>query len=806
MRKMKKIRLALAVLLVAAFFGGCLAFADDGGETTMFYNFDGYTADVGSRVFPDSNWTAFENGQYFRYGGFYDEAEDNYALKIPCGAEPTLLFGDLFTSGILHVSFRAKLSNDDLTPMFILYDGRLPGKTTLGGDNYSKTFRMNAGGDVGSLKYYYNGKSNGENLACWETVTSDITADFKDWHRFDIITTDMSLSGATINYYIDGRKINQDRITFTYSKGFKGFAVRVTPNTGSGYVLLDDVRIRRSFSETGIEGQLVGSSRVSRNSPTMQIVFSEGVDETLLTKENMSITNALNGSEITDFDILEKTKYSVKIGINTELSSGVYKFNLSSDIKGDISGESMLKGVEFRTEYKTAQIDMTFMNEEFTDYISTAENPVLPQGWFAAEETANTAVSAERQNGGGDTAFGVTDIAASREKQNFVFPFETPVTQNTEYEVSFDIFANNMCWYLGLAESGDITAGEDNTVSFVDDNAAIGMTSPNNGRIKYASGRSRNTSATVNNSLAAPAAQWNSVKIRVVPIAANSAKYYVSVNGGSEYEAETQRAFAQNKTIGLLMGFVPTRGGDNALYVDNIKVLARVNTFYPEIDGIKFLLYDGSELNLNGYVNPAMSQIVINFNTFIKEEGITDFVKLYEADCEKEYTYSIETVDSASVLTINTSGIIQPSQRYRLSINSGIESGYSSEVCSEIGEDKEFFTKMSYIFNLFENSFNEAEGEYTVKLAKNNNGSKKLTVAVAVYENIDKTVNGESVTFKKLKEFKYVPVIIGESETGVFEYICKANAAAESGNIAKAFLTEYPSLLTLEYDSSGELK
>ena len=804
--KMRKIKSALAFLLLLAVYAACPVFADDGGELTMFYNFDGYNAAAGSRVFPDESWSAFENGQYYKYGGFYDETEDNYALKIPCGAEPTLLFGDLFTSGRLHVSFRAKLSNDDLTPMFILYDGRLQGKTTLGADNYSKTFRMNAGGDVGSLKYYYNGKANGENLACWETVTSDISGDFKEWHRFDIITTDMSLSGATIDYYMDGKKINKDKITFTYSKGFKGFAVRVTPSTGSGYVLLDDVRVRRSFSETGIEGQLAGSSRVKRESPELDIILSEGVDSALLEKENMNITNALNGTEITDFDILEKTKYSVKIKINGSLSSGVYNFNLSSAVTGDISGLGMLKPVEFRTEYKSAEIDMTFMNEDFSGYISTAENPVMPSNWFASEETAvSEAVSSEGKDGAEDTAFGVFNISATREKKSFVFPFETPISDGREYEVSFDIFADNICWFLGLAENGDI---ENNAAGFKfeDANAAIGMTSPNNGRIKYAKGRSGNVSSTVDNALTAPTGQWNNVKLRVVPVSGNASKYYISVNSGDEYEVENQRAFALNKTVGISIGYVPTKDGDNALYVDNIKVSARVSTFYPEIDGIKFLLYDGSELNLNGYVNPAMSEIVIKFNTLVKEDGISDFVKLYEADSEKSYDYRLETENGASVLKINTSGIIQPSQRYVLDISSGIESAYSSEVFSEIGESKEFFTKMSYLFNLFENSFNETEGEYTVKLVKNNNSSKKMTVAIAVYENIEKNINGEQITFKKLKEFKYIPVVIKEEEAGIFEFFCKADNAAGTDICAKAFLTEYPGLLPLEYDSSGELK
>lgn len=797
---MKKAAICIiaALILYMPIFG---VYADDENEINMFYNFDGYNAAVGSGIYPDGNWTAAQiSGSYKNYGGHYDDETQNYALKVMHSAESSLLFNDIITSGKLHVSFMAKLSNNELKPMFHFYDGRDPGKTSLGVTDtsaYGKTIVLNGAG-AGTVQYYYQGTRL--DLACWTKNTSEITADFTQWHRFDLITSSMSSGEGSIDYYIDGIKVNSELVQFGYCKGFKSFSVRVgaTDNANENdYMLLDNVRVRRYFGDVGVEATINGGNRVSRDNPSFEVVLSEGVDMSLLTEGNITIKNTTSGMEVSNFEVLPEDEYSFKIKINESLSSGIYNVEIGG-VTGNITGMGMMHPAEFRTEYKSKEINSSYINFDFSDYTTTEETSCLPNGWYMeAEKTPTNLVDTDQE---GEKVFGVKNGGDRRRWTRYICPLDTEIPKNTPYDVYFKVNSDAIEWQLCLMDETQLTF-ENGEVTYYDTSSIVISVDEDGKVICCTDGESGDDEfATI------PVNAWNDFKLCVTP-KTETKVIYTLYNGdemlGSPIEAT--RNFGINNTVGLAIAYKATNNPPtNHIYIDDVHINAKREVIYPEVEEMSFLQYDGTELNINSPVTTAMSEINVYFNTFVNEESAVNCTKIYEGDSAIPYTYSFNTIGGKSVLCINIEGMLEPSLTYSIVIDCGIESGYTPEVKSEIRETRNLFTKINSVFNLFENSFNEVSGEYSVKFAKNDDKTAKFLIAVAAYETVSKEIDGSPRDFKILKEFKYIPVVIEETDKGIFEYKCKLDLDFRGLSI-KSFLVDYPKLITTEIGENGEI-
>ena len=589
MNRTKKLCLLFALVFVVSVSQTAFVFADSGKEINVFYNFDGYTQDPLNHIYPDDNWTYDMTvaGDRGKYGGYYDSETDNYIMLLKKGCEASLLFNEVINTGKLHISFVAKLDNTTTKPLIIMYDSGNPDISSVGGEYYSKLLFINYSAE-NVISYYDTGTS--DSLRSWKSKESSIDdMDLTQWHRYDFITNDMTqMASAKIDYYIDGRKINDDSILFGNSGGFKSLSFRLE---GTGDMHLDNLRIRRYYEDSGIEGNINGNTRVQRVDPEISVLLSECVDSNLITKENISIKNVTKETTVDNFDILEKTVDSFKIKINGELSTGIYNIKFSDNIIGQITGLAMLKPVKFRTEHKTVNVD-------------------------------------------------------------------------------------------------------------------------------------------------------------------------------------------------------------------------GIDIVVPEVETVKFFQYDGEEVAVNNLTTTGINKIEVTFNTAVNTESAAEHICLYADDALADYTITDDkTDDDRTVIYINIPKMLLPLQKYSFVISEGIESEYSAEVVSEVGEKYEFTTKYDKLFKIFENNYDIDTGEYTVKIVKNDSGSLKCTGVATAYSLINKEGSEGVKKYKQCKSTQYVPIVLNEDDIGVYEFKCilPEEVIAQGDVEVETFLVKYPSFNKLDMGSDGEI-
>ena len=86
MKKFKKLSLLCATLGIV-FATATTAFADDSKEIKKFYNFNDYTAEVGSDIMPDDNWDYLAQGSN-QFGSAFADDEHQRVLKANNGSAP----------------------------------------------------------------------------------------------------------------------------------------------------------------------------------------------------------------------------------------------------------------------------------------------------------------------------------------------------------------------------------------------------------------------------------------------------------------------------------------------------------------------------------------------------------------------------------------------------------------------------------------------------------------------------------------------------------------------------------------------
>ena len=288
---MKKIKnfaiccIALMIMLAAA-----VAYADDGKEINKFYNFNDYTAEVGSDIMPDENWDYLVRN-YNQFGSAFADDEHQRVLKALNYSEPNFYFGQSINTGNLHISFDSKFLSDSQRIYTIFYHQRkwgtatLPRRTETGTSGYSLLHMLN--GRVNEFAWFQKPGKDTTSMLGWDTMKSDKKVDFTQWHRYDIITSGLSGDDCYVNIYLDGEKMNETPIYFGASQGFHTIGFRHEIGTGSNPQgsYLDNVRIHRFSGEESLDMNITSDERVGLNDGMLKIHLSDFVDTGMLTKD-----------------------------------------------------------------------------------------------------------------------------------------------------------------------------------------------------------------------------------------------------------------------------------------------------------------------------------------------------------------------------------------------------------------------------------------------------------------------------------------------------------------------------------------
>lgn len=810
---MKKVSILIIIALLASVFSAWTAFADDSAEFEYYYDFEDYSAGLSSRVMPDENWSYEKtNGSRHKFGAYENPQTGDKSMQIAYGGEPILWFNRNVTEGKLHISFNFSFTGAGRRCLVMLYDGRKANDAyTIGVEDtyYSKAAYINS--PAGKLRWYQTdpGSDNAFSMIGWNAQTSDKEIEVGKQYRMDIITTEIGSSDASANYYLDGQPINETPVYFSQSKGFKALAFRCEGENDDSVMLLDNVRVNRFFGEEGITGTIKGSNQIPHENGELEIALSEQVDPTLLTPENITVTNRATGETVSGFDVINASADGFTVKFTETLKSGTYTLMLSDRVRGGVLNSKMTVPVEFRTEYRSERRYVEYLKLNFDDYTYApgAENPPsagednssLPEGFRNIGRLADTyAESVDGPGGGDDRALGFVNPPASRIPSRFIYTFEGAVAPLSEYEVSFDVKYENMYWYMYLLEPGD----DDADTEGYRENTAI-ATVNSGGNLYYAEQRTESRLRKISE-LTVPKNEWHTVKLKVVPQIGSGAKYKISVDGGAEYTFSVSRRFDVNSTEGIGFGYTPTGDRTGYLYIDNVSVSSTMDVLYPETESISFINYDGTVLSGTSVFTTLMSKIYIDFNTAVDEDSAKSKIRISGGENLK-YNIVFENIDGKTRAIAELPELLEKAEEYTVSVSEGIASKFSGDIISEVPITKNFTTKRDTSFRIFENEFDAAAKTYTAKFVKNTDDSGKYTVAAVGYKNVEKIINGTAVTVPQMVGISYKPLDITSETKGITEVILSVDFGTDCDS-CKAFLQTYPQLHNVYPGENNSIK
>ena len=788
---MRKVSFLLLAAVLLAGFVPFAAQADDGSVYMAFYDFEDYSAAHGSGIEPDENWGNVKylgNAGKSNYGSYYDGPEHGTVLRVTRSGEPNLFFGQVMRTGKLHISCDIKIIGNSLRAMFIGYDARNPDdpKTVSNADYYAWLIRLNSYN--GLVDYTYLGTSQRDEIDMGYTP--------EEWHRIDIVTTELSSTSPSLQYYLDGVLVNQETISIPANSLMKSFGLRADPNTGqtveeNDCILLDNVRVERYFGERSLTASAL-TEAVALQDGVLNVNLSEPVDPSRLTKSNVRITHMASGNSVDNFSIENASNGGFTVRFDGAIEAGRYQLMLQSGVVGDIFKSPMATPLIFRTEDAVKVVTSTFADEDFDDY--TAADGALPPGFVNLEGASFTPRSLSGADGTDDDhAFGFENEAAARTVTRFMYRFGTPVLSGSPFDVEFDVYAQNAYWYLYLGEEGDFDAGN------TDYNQNVAIATANSaGLIRYADSRSSIASGDIDSALTAPPGQWNHVRLSVIPNDSGSV-YRVSVNGGTEYEVTTQRRF-EGGVYGFGLGYIALSAGCDVRF-DNVKIEGTMNIIYPMVNTAAVYACDGSEIAAAGAATSLISHAVLEYNTRVDTETAKARIALRNRSgsavgCE----YLFEEMNDRTYVTLRFPALLDPGEQYTLTADAGVASAFDSEVTATDPFSLSFVTEDTADFKLFGEQLDTENGQYTISFAKNNDAEGRFYVAVCAVETVTRSIDGVETEVEQLKGIRYVPVDISAEDRGIFTYSVDAPFIAEEADI-RTYIWNWPSLTKVLTDS-----
>ena len=790
---MKKIKnFATCCIAVMIMLAAAVAYADDGKEINKFYNFNDYTAEVGSDIMPDENWD-YLVGRYNQFGSAFADDEHKRVLKSTNGSEPNFYFGQSINTGNLHISFDSRFLSDSQRFYTIFYHQRkwgtatLPRRTETAASGYSLLHMIN--GRVNEFAWFQKPGKDTTSMLGWDYLVSDKKFDFTQWHRFDMITSGLSGDDCYVNIYLDGEKMNETPIYFGASQGFHTIGFRHEIGTGSNPQgsYLDNVRIHRFTGEESLEMNIMSDERVALNDGKIQVHLSDFVEPTDLNKDNIKI-NKVGGSAVSNYTITPSADGGAfDIDFNGAIEPDRYEIRLVN-VKGKLTGAAPSDTLKFKTDFKRVEVDGSVYENDFDDYVS--EGGTLPSG-FSTSGDAKYAKSIDDQNGG--KAFGIQSEENSRTVQRYMTEFDSEILSDADGNIDFD-------FTVPTADTGDIRfylstpSDSGNNVQ----NAFLKVDAL--GDVYIADSATANPTKKADG-ITLESGKWHHVFAKVRTDSADGAKIELVFDNDETKAISYTSPYFSNKSIGGMgIGFIPKVGYSAA--VDNISVRTKMNLPCPEVINIKLFDNLGRELKTEEKVTAMTSYAEIKFNTLVTEDAdeLKKCIILNENTWTKDFDVSVVTnEDKTSTVICTFPQMLEEMSNYKLEVNAGIQSKLSDKVRSVLSDELSFVTDRTRALTI--NGLDE-DGNATseITFSKNDSTSADLLYGAAQYEYKKCMIDGVEVEVPVMKDFKFKRIVIDADFVGsLTESIdLPINGGSEDENTPKVenkyFLWKYPTL------------
>ncbi len=791
---MKKFLGIFAAVVMMISSAAVTAAAADDGEL-YFYDFADYDVEMSQGIGVDSYWQplALSGRNYIKSFGSFDlaDGEHDRVMLVKMGGEPSFLFPEMLTTGKLRVSFDGRLTTDNLRMLVLFYTGLYDAPNT---GAFGKPLFINSP-ERKSVSYYPNSTS-------WTKKVPLDNFNGLEWHHYDFITEELSGSTVMMSCYIDGELIYSDSNIKT-AKGIRSWGFRVekidgTLETNDGFIV-DNVYINHYSGSDDFQIARLNSDRVPTQNGRIRLAANERLANGI-SKNNVAVTNANSGKSVNNFSIENFTGQTFDIVFDGEIENGRYNISFK-DVVGELSKAALANSISFETEYKSEVINTEYEDIDFNDYTSTDGS--LPGGFENIDSDADiSAKSVSGKSGAAnDFALGFSGMQAERVQKRAMYKFGSPIGENTEFDINFDMFVSNATQYFYLADKDDFSA--DN--SDYKNNSLISVNQ--NGVLMYASGRSASPNTILDSDLRLASGEWHNINIKILPDLNNDKSYFViSVDGGSEYKVETSRAFHKNAVYGIGTGYLKTSSADADVRFDNLKISGARAVYYPEIDSVKAYDSFGGEVSLGDVSSAMISEVRAEFNTIISS-NLDGFITLTEDGNEIPTSYEVvnDSESGRSTLVIRFDGFLNSLRNYKITIFKGIPSVYSDNITSFLEYTAEIKANSETGFKCRDFGYDESSKTAKVVFSKNNDASGTYIYVVAEYKTVTKnTDDGEKQT-ELLTGVRYVPINLSADDRGKFEYSLDLSNS-KSGTTFKTYVWKYPKLEKLICADDGSVE
>ncbi len=791
------------ILITSIFILKTVALADDGTEIKKFYDFEDYSAAIGSGIMPDSNWDYLVTN-YLNFGSAQSDEEHGTVLKSNgAGAEPNFYFGQLITSGNLHISYDFKLLSNTTRMLMMFYHGTkwgaapLPRRTESSTSGYSMAVWVN---ELPNQMRWFQGAANGNaNMTQWERQSVDKDFDFtNEWHRVDMVTYGMSGNSCYADLYIDGVKMNKEPIYFGASGGFHTFGFRneastsattANPSLGSH---LDNVYVHRYSGSESLELNIMGSDRVDLENGVLSVHINDFVDESLLNSENIKVMTT-EGDTLSNYEIVPKNNGGAfDVVFEGSIEPGRYQIELEDNLTGKIFGTKAEKALEFKTDFKTVPVNASVFEENFNSYVSENEGD-LPES-FVTDAATTYALPVEGKDGEGDIALGFESDSNQRTVQRYMADFMQPIAEGSEYIIEFDTFVsgNDLRYYI--ATSKDAASQPDNAILKIDSAGNVFMADKN----------TANPASKISGVTLTPG-EWHHIKLEMRLDASGTKINVTAIFDEDADNAKTFEStyFANCDILGFGFGFVAKKDMD--LRIDNISTMTDMLVSCPEVSEMRFYDYAGEQIEMNDVVTAMISYVEIDFNTLVSEDtdALKEVIVFTEDGAPIDYDLEVqESLDKTySTVILTFPGLLNEVCDYILKVQTGVPAKIENSVKSILADSISFTTDRTLDMTI--TGVDEAGNVgSSLTFSKNDYSTGDFLYGAANYSYKTCIVDGVEMQVPTMEEIQIKRIVIPESYKGQFTEEMVISGSGEEDFETKYFFWHYPSLqkVVLEND------
>jgi len=386
-----KNRVLAAIIAVSVLFSGWMipAFATENSDGTIdrFDSFGDYEAARGAGL-PDG-WS-LTNGRLTSPGvsSFQDTDRRGTVMKVEGENAPGVLFGSIFSSGKLHISFDVKQVGDSNFPD-TTYIKSL--RLDINGDPYLDDGNTKKDTTIDDPTVFSTANGYGHNLfetmnVATEPEENQFITGFEwahrwkgtrrvsekkfvpeEWHKLEFYI-DKDNANQNVYTYMDGELIQfyngseKRNICFANSdittklKGMVLTIVKRQMESGdTGGFLFDNVYLK-SYSSDDVytDGVAItvddgAGTGIARQNGVLNVGFSEYMSRPV-TAEDVTVTSFLTGEPVTNYTIENADPMQFDICFDdSELAAGKYTVSVNN-VVGNVSGLPVKNSVEFRTQ------------------------------------------------------------------------------------------------------------------------------------------------------------------------------------------------------------------------------------------------------------------------------------------------------------------------------------------------------------------------------------------------------------------------------------------------------------------------